>query len=91
MPEWFLDGITRRSVMSLARRQQMKVVERDIEAWGAGAGERGVPGGDRGRGDAGAGDRGRSFTPGRITETLLRDYDMLVRQAPAEVAKVVAA
>ena len=30
-PEGFLDGITRRSVMSLARRQQMKVVERPIE------------------------------------------------------------
>ncbi len=27
-PDCFLDGITRRSVMSLARRQQMKVVER---------------------------------------------------------------
>ncbi len=29
-PDCFLDGITRRSVMSLARRQQMKVVERHI-------------------------------------------------------------
>ena len=31
MPDCFLDGITRRSVMSLARRQQMKVVERPIQ------------------------------------------------------------
>ena len=33
---------------------------------------------------------GHRFTPGRITETLLHDYDALVRQSPAEVAKVVA-
>jgi branched-chain amino acid aminotransferase len=31
-PEGFLDGITRRTVMSLARRRQMAVVERPIEA-----------------------------------------------------------
>jgi branched-chain amino acid aminotransferase len=29
------------------------------------------------------------YTPGRITETLLRGYDELVRQSPAEVAKIV--
>ena len=31
-PEGFLDGITRRTVMSLARRRQMAVGERPIEA-----------------------------------------------------------
>ena len=31
-----------------------------------------------------------NFTPSRITETLLRGYDALVRQSPAEVAKAVA-
>ena len=30
---------------------------------------------------------GRQYTPGRITETLLRDYEALVRMAPEEVAK----
>jgi branched-chain amino acid aminotransferase len=28
-----------------------------------------------------------NYTPGRITETLLRDYEALVRMSPAEVAK----
>ena len=32
---------------------------------------------------------GRRYTPARITETLLHGYDALVRQSPAEVAKVV--
>jgi branched-chain amino acid aminotransferase len=34
---------------------------------------------------------GHRYTPGRITETLLRGYGDLVRQSPAEVAKIVAA
>jgi branched-chain amino acid aminotransferase len=34
---------------------------------------------------------GHSYTPTRITETLLKGYDALVRQPPEEVAKVVVA
>ena len=30
------------------------------------------------------------YTPGRITETLMKDYDALVVQSPEAVAKVVA-
>ncbi|MBX6745370.1 MAG: branched-chain amino acid aminotransferase, partial [Acetobacteraceae bacterium] len=30
---------------------------------------------------------GHSFTPGRLTETLMRDYEALVRLSPAEVEK----
>ena len=56
-PDCFLDGITRRSVMSLARRQQIKVVERAIECPRDRPGDRGVPRRHRGRGDAGARDR----------------------------------
>jgi branched-chain amino acid aminotransferase len=32
---------------------------------------------------------GHRYTPARLTETLLRGYDALVRQSPAEVAKLV--
>jgi branched-chain amino acid aminotransferase len=33
---------------------------------------------------------GQAFTPARVCETLMRDYDALVRRSPAEVAQVVA-
>ena len=88
-PDCFLDGITRRSVMSLARRQQMKVVERPIEfseldhateVFLAGTAAEVTPVHEI---------AGRRYTPTRITETLLHGYDALVRQSPAEVAKVV--
>ena len=85
-PDCFLDGITRRSVMSLARRQQMKVVERPIEfsemarateVFLAGTAAEVTPVREI---------AGHRYTPARITETLLRGYDALVRQSPAEVA-----
>jgi branched-chain amino acid aminotransferase len=33
---------------------------------------------------------GHNYTPGQITETLMRDYDALVQRAPVEVARIVA-
>ncbi len=86
-PDCFLDGITRRTVMSLARRHQMKVVERAIqpeelarasEVFLAGTAAEVTPVREI---------AGRVYTPGPITETLLRDYDALVRMSPEEVAK----
>jgi branched-chain amino acid aminotransferase len=32
----------------------------------------------------------RRFTPGTITETLMKDYDSLVLKSPEEVARIVA-
>jgi branched-chain amino acid aminotransferase len=84
-PDCFLDGITRRTVMSIARRHQMKVVERAImpeempkatEVFLAGTAAEVTP--IRQIGEL-------QFTPSRITETLLRDYEQLVRLPPAEV------
>ena len=86
-PDCFLDGITRRTVMSIARRHQMKVVERHIaeselkqasEVFLAGTAAEVTPVREI---------AGQSYMPGRVTETLLRDYEALVRMSPEEVAK----
>ena len=86
-PDCFLDGITRRTVMGIARRHQMKVVERVIqpeeiaratEVFLAGTAAEVTP--VRAIGE-------NTYTPGPITEVLLRDYEALVRMSPEEVAK----
>jgi branched-chain amino acid aminotransferase len=89
-PDCFLDGITRRSVMSLAKRHQMKVVERPIEFSEVARATEVFLAGTAAEVTPVREIAGRMFTPTQITETLLRDYDALVRQSPAEVARVVA-
>jgi branched-chain amino acid aminotransferase len=87
-PDCFLDGITRRTVMGLARRRQIPVIERAMqpeeldraqEVFLAGTAAEVTP--VRQIGD-------RHFTPGQITETLLQDYEALVRMKPEEVEAV---
>ena len=89
-PDCFLDGITRRTVMALARKRQIPVVERTImpdeiaaasEVFLAGTAAEVTP--VRQIGD-------HHYTPGAITETLVRDYEQLVLLPPAEVAKLAA-
>jgi branched-chain amino acid aminotransferase len=79
-PTCFLDGITRRTVMGLAQKRQMKVVERVIhpdelaqttEVFLAGTAAEVTPVRRIGT---------RDFTPGTITETLMKDYDALVNR-----------
>jgi len=86
-PVCFLDGITRRTVMGLARQHQIKVVERTItgaemarasEVFLAGTAAEVTPVREI---------AGMNFTPGKLTETLMRDYEALVRLSPEEVAK----
>ena len=86
-PDCFLDGITRRTVMSIARGRQMKVIERAIElpelgmaseVFLAGTAAEVTPVRQIGE---------HQYTPGAVTETLLREYEALVRMSPAEVAK----
>lgn len=89
-PDCFLDGITRRTVMSLARKHQIKVVERVImpeeipnatEVFLAGTAAEVTPVRQIGE---------HHFTPGDITATLFKDYEALVRMTPDEVAKITA-
>lgn len=86
-PVNFLDGITRRTVIGLAKQQQLKVVERTVaeaeikdasEVFLAGTAAEVTPVREI---------AGHAFTPGKITETLMREYEALVRLSPVEVAK----
>lgn len=86
-PLCFLDGITRRTVIGLAKARQIPVIERTIkpeemgeatEVFVVGTAAEVTP--VRQIGDL-------TFTPGSITETLMRDYDALVRMSPEEVAR----
>ena len=88
-PDCFLDGITRRSVMALAKHRQIKVIERAIrpeelagfsECFLVGTAAEVTPV-RRIEGDA--------FSPGQISETLMKDYEALVRKTPEEVARVI--
>ena len=90
-PDCFLDGITRQTVMALAARRQIPVVERAImpdemaratEVFVTGSAAEVTP--VRQIGDL-------HFDSGAITETLLRDYEALVRMSPAEVETRLAA
>ncbi len=86
-PDCFLDGITRRTVISLAKARGYEVIERHItledmatatEAFLAGTAAEVTPVRQIGTQD---------FTPGKITQTLIDDYSALVMMQPEEVAK----
>jgi len=85
-PDCFLDGITRRTVMAIARRRQMTVIERVVEleelprateVFLVGTAAEVTPVREI---------AGHLYTPGPVTEALLREYDGLVRMSPAEVS-----
>jgi branched-chain amino acid aminotransferase len=89
-PDGFLDSITRRAVTALARKHQIKVVERAImpeelsratEAFLVGTAAEVTPVRQIGP---------HHYTPARITNTLLTEYETLVRMSPAEVLKIAA-
>ncbi len=85
-PDCFLDGITRRTVMSIARRHQMTVVERVIELDELPRATEVFLSGTAAEVTPVREIAGNLYTPGPITETLLRDYEALVRMSPAEVS-----
>ena len=85
IPDCFLDGITRRTVIGLAKDRGMEVVERVLmpdelertdEIFVTGTAIEVTPVGEI---------DGRKFQVGSISRTLMEDYDALVR-APAEAA-----
>jgi branched-chain amino acid aminotransferase len=85
-PDCFLDGITRRTVIDLARARGIEVVERAImpeemadasECFLTGTAAEVTPVGSIAE---------YSFTPGDISRQLMEDYDKKVGKAPAEAA-----
>ena len=89
-PDCFLDGITRRTVMALARRRQMQVVERVIELEELPRASEVFLCGTAAEVTPVREIAGHLYTPGPITEALLREYDGLVRMPPSEVSSLAA-
>jgi branched-chain amino acid aminotransferase len=86
-PDCFLDGITRRTVIGLAKARGFKVVERQIkpeelkktqEIFICGTAAEVTP--IQSIGD-------QKFKPGEITKALMQDYDALVRGQGTKAAK----
>ena len=75
----FLDGITRRVVIGLAERQQIKVVERKIEEAELGRATEVFLTGTAAEVTPVRQIGAHHYTPGAITETLVRSYGALVR------------
>jgi len=85
-PDCFLDGITRRTVMDLARQRQYRIHERAImpdelgkaqEVFLTGTAAEVTPVGEIAQ---------YKFKPGEITKNLMDDYSKLVRTPPAKAA-----
>jgi branched-chain amino acid aminotransferase len=85
-PDCFLDGITRRSVIALAKQRQIPVHERQItreelptfeECFLTGTAAEVTPVSEIGP---------YRFKPGKISETLMNDYAEEVRRAPARAS-----
>ncbi len=84
-PDCFLDGITRRAVMGLARRRQIPVIERAMQPDELAQVSEVFLAGTAAEVTAVRQIGTQHFTPGQITRTLLEDYGALVRMTPDEV------
>jgi branched-chain amino acid aminotransferase len=85
-PDCFLNGITRRTVIDLARQRQYKVIERAMwpadlgkaqEVFLTGTAAEVTPVGQIAE---------HNYTPGVVTKSLMDDYSALVRAVPAKAA-----
>jgi len=86
-PDCFLDGITRRTVIALAKSRQIPVIERTIELDEIAAATEVFLAGTAAEVTPVREIQGRLYTPGPITQALLGDYEALVRMSPDEVAR----
>jgi branched-chain amino acid aminotransferase len=86
IPDCFLDGITRRTVIELARRRGLKVVERALmpdelghtdEVFITGTAAEVTPVGEIGP---------HKYSVGPVTRQMMQDYDEIVRRAPVASA-----
>lgn len=91
VPDCFLDGITRQTVMALARRRQIPVVERRIAPEELDRAQEVFVTGTAAEVTPVRRIAERAFTPGRMTEALLADYEALVRLPPEAVEARLAA
>ena len=89
VPEGFLDGITRRTAMALARRRQMTVIERPIQAAEIADATEVFLAGTAAEVTAVREIGPHRYTPGQITEVLMRDYETLVTGPESDVARVI--
>jgi branched-chain amino acid aminotransferase len=78
-PDCFLDGITRRTVMGLARKRQYKVVERAIFPQDLGKATEAFLTGTAAEVTPIASIAEHTFTPGAITKNLIADFEALTR------------
>jgi branched-chain amino acid aminotransferase len=84
----FLDGITRRTVIDLARARRIEVIERRILPEELGTFSECFITGTAAEVTAVAEMAGHVYKPGAITETLMGDYDDLVRRRSPASARV---
>jgi branched-chain amino acid aminotransferase len=87
IPDCFLDGITRRTVMGLAKARGIDVVERHIPPEDLAKAQEIFLAGTAAEITPVRQIDNLHFTPGEITKTLLADYEALVLMAPEEVAR----
>ena len=82
-PDCFLDGITRRTVMDLARARGIDVIERVILPEELGTAQEVFLAGTAAEVTPVRQIAEHHYTPGAVTHALFADYEALVRQAPA--------
>ena len=91
VPDCFLDGITRRTVIQLAKKRGIAVIERAMQPEEMGRASEVLLAGTAAEVTPVRQIGSLHFTPGAITEALMGDYEALVRMPPDQVTARLAA